>query len=58
MPSTFFDENVDVSFTLFWTVAELEMEVVVVVVVHQFAGGGGGGGGGYQFAVHFDRKEK
>ena len=21
-------------------------------------GGGGGGGGGYQFAVHFDRKEK
>ena len=20
--------------------------------------GGGGGGGGYQFAVHFDRKEK
>ena len=48
----------DVSFTLFWTVAELEMEVVVVVVVvvHQFAGGGGGGG--YQFAVHFDRNEK
>ena len=28
--------------------------VVVVVVVHQF----GGGGGEYQFAVHFDRKEK
>ena len=23
-----------------------------------FGGGGGGGGGGYQFAVHFDRKEK
>ena len=33
-------------------------KVVVVVVVVVVGGGGGGGGGGYQFAVHFDRKEK
>ena len=32
--------------------------VVYVVVVLVVVVGGGGGGGGYQFAVHFDRKEK